>query len=173
MTKIARTPPSSSTGDRTRGPGLPVSKDAVNASWQIGILFSHICYEKKCAMKSKNPHRQQSTTLPCWWRYPVLSYQHKSTALPLSLSTRLSGNKVIQGQYCHLAILVSLQSLFTKEPVNIQGRNQLWVGGEDALQGGFFALLDREVTRLLNHARSLQNNQVLENNKGEESDGIY
>ena len=73
---------------------------------------------------------------------------------------------------CHLALLVSLQSLFTKEPVNIQGRTQLWVGGEDALQGGFFALLDREVTRLLNHARSLQNNQVLENNKGEESNGI-
>ena len=90
VTKIARTPPSSSTSGRTRGPGLPVSKDAVNASWQIGILFSHICYEKKCAMKSKNPHRQQSTTLPCWWRYPVWSYQHKSTGLPLSLSTRLS-----------------------------------------------------------------------------------
>ena len=97
VTKIARTPPSSSTGGRTRGPGLPVSKDAVNASWQIGILFSHICYEKKCAMKSQNPHRQQSTTLPCWWRYPVWSFQHKSTGPPLSLSTRLPGNKVSQG----------------------------------------------------------------------------
>ena len=73
---------------------------------------------------------------------------------------------------CHLALLVSLQSLFTKEPVNIQGRTQLWIGGEDALQGGFFALLDREVIWLLNHARSLQNSQVLENNIGEESDGI-
>ena len=56
--------------------------------------------------------------------------------------------------------------------MNIQGRTQLWIGGEDALQGGFFALLDREVTWLLNHARSLQNNQVLENNIGEESNGI-
>ena len=56
--------------------------------------------------------------------------------------------------------------------MNIQGRNQLWVGGEDTLQGGFFALLDCEVTWLLNHARSLQNNQVLENNKWGESDGI-
>ena len=63
--------------------------------------------------------------------------------------------------FCHLSVLVSLQSLFTKEPVNIQGRNQLWVGGEDTLQGGFFALLDREVGRVLNHPCSLQNNQVL------------
>ena len=52
MTKIARTPPSSSTGGRTRGPGLPVSKDAVNACWQKGIGFSHIPYSKNFCFKS-------------------------------------------------------------------------------------------------------------------------
>ena len=99
VTKIARTPPSSSTGGRTRGPGLPVSKDAVNKSWQI-FSFSYSTYRggffKSLNVKG-NPHRQQSTTLPCWWRYPVWSYQHKSTGLPLSLSAHLPGNKVSQG----------------------------------------------------------------------------
>ena len=57
MTKIARTPPSSSTGGRTRGPGLPVSKDAVNTSWQI-FSFSYSTYRggffqiPKCERKS-------------------------------------------------------------------------------------------------------------------------
>ena len=52
VTKIARTPPSSSTGGRTRGPGLPVSKDAVNACWQKGIGFSNIPYSKNFCFKS-------------------------------------------------------------------------------------------------------------------------
>ena len=63
--------------------------------------------------------------------------------------------------FYHLSILLSFQPFFTKEPVNLKGRNEFWVSGEGTTQGGLFALLDCEVGRVLNHPCSLQNNQVL------------